>query len=61
MMFGSLGDVIKGLIERKADPFLTDLFSWSRERDQLNEINLGLDDPRALQNIKMASPRDWKL
>lgn len=61
MMFGSLGDVIKGLIERKADPFLTDLFSWSREREQLNEISLGLDDPRALQNMKMASPRDWKL
>jgi sarcosine oxidase/L-pipecolate oxidase len=61
MMFGALGDVIKDIIHKKGDPFLRDLFSWERERERLNEINLGLDDPRALQNLKMSTPRDWKL
>ncbi|CUM67364.1 uncharacterized protein PRCAT00005057001 [Priceomyces carsonii] len=59
MMFGVLGDHIKNIILGEGDPFLTELFSWSRKREKLNQINWGLDDPRALQNVKMATPRDW--
>lgn len=59
MMFGSLGTIIKDIILDQADPFLKQLFSWSRDRESLNPINKGLNDPRALQNITMASPNDW--
>lgn len=59
MMFGVLGDHIKDIIYGEENPFLTDLFSWSRKREPLNRINWGLEDPRALQNVKMATPRDW--
>lgn len=61
MMFGSLGKVIADIVHDTGDPFLKDLFSWERKRDKLNEINLGLEDPRALQNLVMATNRDWKL
>lgn len=61
MMFGSLGDVIKSIALGKGDPFLTELFSWSRIREKLNIINQGVEDPRALCNLKMATPKDWDL
>lgn len=46
MMFSSLGDVIRSIVLMKADPFLKDLFSWSRKHEQLNVINQGEHDPR---------------
>lgn len=61
MMLGSIGPVIKDIILKQGDDFLQNLFSWEREREQLNEINLGLADPRALSNLKMATPHDWSI
>lgn len=58
-MLAVIGDIIVDLLNNKGDTFLADLFSWSRKREKKNIINKGLDDPRALQNVKMASPKDW--
>ncbi|GMF97548.1 hypothetical protein BVG19_g251 [[Candida] boidinii] len=59
MMFGSIGKTITSILDKKGDPFLTNLFSWEREREKLNVINLGESDPRALKHQKMATPLDW--
>lgn len=64
MMFGSLGNVIRDILFEKSGgstdlDFLTQLFSWKREREKLNLINQGVDDPRALCHLKMAIPKDW--
>ncbi len=58
-MLAVIGDIIVDLLNNKGDHFLANLFSWRREREKKNIINKGLDDPRALQNVKMASPNDW--
>ncbi|VEU23571.1 DEKNAAC104726 [Brettanomyces naardenensis] len=58
-MLACIGDTIVDIINRRGDKFLTHLFCWERERKKLNVINKGLDDPRALQNQKMATPKDW--
>ncbi|VEU23577.1 DEKNAAC104491 [Brettanomyces naardenensis] len=59
MMIGSIGSVITDIINNCGDKFLMNLFSWERKRDRKNVINMGNADPRALQNQKMATPRDW--
>lgn len=60
MMFGSIGDVIVDIIlDNKGDTFLKHLFSWERKREKLNAINMGLEDPRALPNLVMATENDW--
>ncbi|SCV01555.1 LANO_0F12376g1_1 [Lachancea nothofagi CBS 11611] len=60
MMFGSIGEVIADIImESDADPFLKDLFSWTRKREPINAINKGIEDPRALCNQLMATENDW--
>lgn len=58
-MIGSMGNIIVDIINKKGDKFLTNLFSWTREREKKNVINRGLDDPRALQNQTMGTPKDW--
>lgn len=61
MMLGAMGDIILRIINKCEDKFLTNLFSWDRKREKKNVINRGLDDPRALQNQIMASPKDWNI
>lgn len=59
MMLGSIGDVATDIINDEGDPFLRNLFSWERERETLNIINSGAEDPRCLTETVMASPKDW--
>lgn len=58
MMLGSIGDVAVDIINGTGDPFLKDLFSWSRKREKLNIINGGKNDPRCLTDTVMATPKD---
>lgn len=60
-MLGIMGGIVVDIINKKGDKFLTNLFSWTRDREKKNLINQGLDDPRALQNQRMATPKDWNI
>ncbi|GAV30050.1 hypothetical protein PMKS-003556 [Pichia membranifaciens] len=59
MMLGSIGDVATDIMNHEGDPFLENLFSWEREREKLNIINAGANDPRCLTDTVMATPKDW--
>lgn len=59
MMLGSVGDYAVDIINDKAETLFKNLFSWDRQREKLNMINAGKEDPRNLNDAIMATPKDW--
>ncbi|GMM29407.1 hypothetical protein DAMA08_021520 [Martiniozyma asiatica (nom. inval.)] len=60
-MLGILGDYVLDVLKNKGNTKLAHLWSWERERQKLNQINLGENDPRALCHNKMSTFKDWTI